>query len=383
MASTATAGSAQEAGRAQPQTTIEPPGGPFIRHAQNGRRMSYTRSGDALGAVNTQPIPATPGYLKGFRIRVSATGGVGSSTAAVSALDQPYNIFNTVQLKDAFGTTIIQAPGFESLRLIQKYGGQFGLFACSDPTNLNSFSAVASTGNFTFASYLPFEFAKGYGVLSGANASLLPQLFLYGNPNPYTTAPGTAPTYSTVLEADFYWLPEGADVAPPGLGTTEQWVLAQGNPTVGSTGNVTVTLPRVGGYISTLIFELRDSTGVRIDPFSGVTNPTFQIRLDGVPVVDTRWETFQDDMQIQFSGALTSAWSRDTGVWAWTRKTSMNQMSLGLLDTGETLLSTNPGTAIEMQAPNWGTISNTPATLNIIAGTIVPTGAIQQGLSQV
>jgi hypothetical protein len=387
MTTTATAAPAQEAGRAQPQTTIEPPGGPFIRHAQVGRRAIYSRSGDTIGSLITQPIPSSPGYLRAFRVRIQAAGGVGSSTAAVSGADQPFNIGSLVTVKDAFGTTLISAPGFETFRLIPMFSGQHGLHALSDPASLPMFSAVASpSGNFIFSSTLPFEFAKGYGVISGANASLLPTITIQGNPSPYATAPApTLPTLQTDIEADFYWLPEGTQIEPPGLGSTCQWSLAQGSPPLGSGSNVTVSLPRLGGFLTTLIFILRDSTGVRIDPFTGQTNPRFRLKLDGVAVVDTRWDTFLDDMQIQFAGTSSGAapgWTRPAGTWAWSRKQAMNQEVLGLLDTGEMWLSTNPGTLIEIEAANWGTITNTPATLNVLAGQVVPTGSIIQGLPE-
>lgn len=387
-ATTAQMAPAQEAGRAQPQTTIEPPGGPFIRHSQPGRRMLYDVAGTALGGLVTQPVPATPGYLRGFRVRMAATGGVGTTVAAVSGADNPWNAVSLVTVKDAFGTVLISGPGFECLKLIPKFGGQHGLHTASDPAALPAFSQVASTGNFTFQSALPFEFAKAYGVISGANASLLPQITWQMNPTPYGTAPTpTLPTIETIVEGDFYWLPEGVAVEPPGLGTTAQWVLQQATPAIGSTSNVSVSLPRLGGYLTTLIFVLRDSTGARIDPFSGVTNPRFRIKLDGVPVVDTLWTTFLDDMQIQFGGAggqavANGGWVRDTGTFAWSRKTSLNQESLGLLDTGETFLSTNPGTLIEVEASNWGTVTNAPATLNVLACQVVPSGSIIQGLPE-
>lgn len=374
---------AQEAGRAQPQTTIEAPGGPFIRHSEPGRRLIYNRSGDVIGGTITQPIPSVPGYLRSFRLRIQASGGVGSGTAAVSGADQPFNIASNVLVRDPFGTVLIQGPGYEVFELIPLYGGQLGLRVLSDPRNLPSFSAVASTGNFTFQTCLPFEFAKGYGEISGANSSLLPQIYLYGNSSPYSTAPGTLPTLKTVVEGDFYWLPEGEDILPPGLGTTLQWSFAQGNPAIGSGSNTSVIIPRLGGYVTTLIFILRDSTSVRIDPFTGVTDANFQIRIDGVPVTDTYWNTHLDDMQIQFFGATTAGITRPTGTFAWTRKTSLSQESMGLLDTGEVLLSTNPGTNIEVFSPNWGTISNAPATLNVMMGIVVPTGALLQGLPEI
>lgn len=67
---------AQEAGRPQPQTTVEPPGGPFIRHSQPGRRQQYTQSGVVFGANITAPLTAVPGYIRKFRIRIQASGGV-------------------------------------------------------------------------------------------------------------------------------------------------------------------------------------------------------------------------------------------------------------------------------------------------------------------
>jgi hypothetical protein len=73
------------------------------------------------------------------------------------------------------------------------------------------------------------------------------------------------------------------------------------------------------------------------------------------------------------------------GVLAINRKTSLMQASLGLLDTGEALLSTNPGTLVELNfAPAGSFVTNTgAATINILAGQIVPTGAIIQGLPEV
>lgn len=378
-ASTSQVAPAQEAGRAQPQTTIEPPGGPFIRHTQPGRRALYAVTGTAFGGIITQPLPATPGYLRSLRLRFFASGGTGAG--AVGSADAPWNIMSLVTLKDAFGTPLVVADGFSAFRLIPKYGGQFGLHACSDPINLPTFTAIAGTGGgFTFSTLLPLEFAKGYGVISGANASLLPTLTMQVNTSGsfFTTPPATTlPTLETDLDADFYWLPE-VPVEPPGLGTTEQWILQQASPTIGSNSTVTVSLPRLGGFLTTLIFVLRDSTGARIDAFPA----RLRIKIDGVPIVDSRLDTFQDDMQIQFAGAAAAQWTRDVGVLAWTRKASLNQESLGLMDTGEVYLSTNPGTLIEFEGAPWGAITNAPATLNVLVGQVVPSGSLIQGLPE-
>ena len=61
----------------------------------------------------------------------------------------------------------------------------------------------------------------------------------------------------------------------------------------------------------------------------------------------------------------------------------MNQENLGLLDTGETFLSTNPGTQVEFAGSPWGAIGNAPAVLNALCGQVVPSGALIQGLPEV
>lgn len=362
------------AGRPQPQTTIESPGGPFIRHSQPGRRSQYNLTGQTFGGTITQPLVATPGYIRNFRLKWTASGGLGAG--AVGAADAPYNIASLVTLKDAFGTPIIVAPGYEAFYLIPKYGGGFGRSTTRDIGNLPSFSAISGTGgNFTFSTNLPLEFVKAYGVVSGANASLLPTLTvnLAGSGQVYSTPPSTLPALALQNDVDFYWLPEGVAIEPPGLGTTQQWVYQQANPVIGSGSSTTVQFPRMGGYLTNIILEMRDSTGARIDAWP----QRLRLYVDGVPLIDSDINTVYDDMAIQYEGT-----SRPTGVIAFSRKTSLSQVDEGLFDTGETFLSTNPGTLLEVQGAPWGTITNSPATLNVLIGQVVPSGTLVQGLPE-
>ena len=364
-------------GKQQPQTTVEPAGGPFIRHSQPGRRQMYDTTGYAFSGTVSDPLKAAPGYARGFRIFVKATGGAVAGTNAVPSADAPFNVASLVTLKDAFGNPIIVAPGYEAFYLIPLYSGQFGTGLRRDVTNLQSYSAIAATGNFQFSTYLPFEFVKAYGVISMANASLLPTLTMNLNPaaTVYSTPPGTVPTGIEVRnDLDIYWLPEGVSVQPPGLGTTCQWVYQQANPTFGSSSTTTVQLPRLGGYLSEIILILRDSTGARVDAWPS----QFRLLVDGVPLIDSSLNEVYDDIQINYQGI-----TRPTGTLAFSRKTSLNQEAMGLFDTGETFLSTNPGTLIEVQGAPWGTGGTPPYTLSCLVGQVVPSGTLIQGLPEV
>ena len=398
---------AQEAGRPQPQTTAQGPGHPFITYAQPGIRLQYQSSGNALGGQINNPLVAVPGYIRKFRVRVNASGGSATATAAYSNSDAPYNVFSNVQLYDAFGTPLIIAPGFEAMKLIPKYGGQHFNFSANDPANLPSWSPLgtaagtgtAGGGNFTFQSALPLEFAKAVGTLSGANGSLLPRLQWTLNSSATLFGTGTAsasivtaPTVEVDVDSEFYWLPEGVNVEPPGLGSTCQWVLQQANPTIASAATTRVQLPRFGGYITTIIGILRDSTGARVDAW-----PTrHRIYVDGVPLWDIRDDEWKDDMVNTFNmpnvgngGSVTAGLSTqqnatvETGVRVLSRKLSMCNNQFGLLETGESFLSTSPGTLIEWEGAPWGNITNTPATLNILVGLVVPTGTLVTGLPEV
>lgn len=380
--------SAQEAGRPQPQTTVEANGGPFLRHTQPGRATQYSTGAQALGSVITNPLVARPGYFRNFRVTHTFSGG--SQSGATVAADAPFNVSALTTLKDAFGTPLIIGDGYTVSNLLPIYSGGFGLnngtnFASNLPS-YTALNAAGSAGSFSYA--LPLEFAKGYGVLSAANASLLPtlQFNLATQATVFTgTITGTAPSVSTTVSSDFYWLPEGVNGAaaePPGLGTTRQWLVQQANPQISGGSAARLQFPRMGGYLDTIIVTIRDSNGARSDSFMP-TRPILYV--DGVPLIDTLWTELQDDMAIQYgfggsssSGLVNS--TRPTGTMVFSRKTSLNQQSLGLLDTGEQYLSTNPGTLVELAGSPWN--GSGTATANVCVGQIVPTGALVTGLPE-
>jgi hypothetical protein len=400
------------AGRPQPQTTAQPAGGPFVRHAPDGRRAMYVFAGAAAGTGQAQfmanPMVSSPGWNKGYRVLTALTGGSGASALTVPNLDAPYNFHQLVQMKDAFGTQLLTGPGYDISYLVPLYSGQFGTDLMRAPQNSPQFLPIVSqittnTGNTTFPTYFPFEFAKGYGVISGANAALLPVLQinlasivgLFGT-GTYTTAP----TSTVTVDSDFYWLPN-VPTDPPGIGTTCQWIYQPCNPTIPASASTVIQLPRLGGYLTMLVLDLRSANGARVLE-NGTTDIGWPVRpkmlVDGVPLIDSLFTTMQEDLAISTGIGATVANSvttatgavngtiplpRPAGTMMISRKTSLAQRDFGLLDTGEIFLSTNPGTQIEFAGYPWGTSVSPPMTLNALVGQIVPSGTLVQGLPEV
>lgn len=101
------------AGRPQPQTTAEPAGGPFIRHAPDGRRAMYVATPGTVQNPQfiANPMVSSPGWNKGYRVQALVADGT-STTVGVVNIDAPWNYFQLVQLKDAFGLpSSSRAPG--------------------------------------------------------------------------------------------------------------------------------------------------------------------------------------------------------------------------------------------------------------------------------
>jgi hypothetical protein len=381
-------------GRPQPQTTNPPAGsGPFLRYARAASRIGYNVSGIAFGGQVSNPLAAAPGYLRWLDITVVSSGG--TSAAAVASADSTSsgvsNTFTLIQLKDPWGTPLLTGDGFSLCYLLQKYSGQgfSPIYNANTTTQLPSYSAIATTGNYTTHLMLPVEGTKGYGVVSIGNSSVLPSLLLTTGVstaaanNIFSTAPtATVPTLQVICDEFYYDVDPSNPVEPPGNGSTFQTAVVQGNQTIGSAASTRVQLPRTGGYLTSLILMLRDNTGVRAQDTAGVgwnsTNGRIRIYIDGVPRFDETFIQAQDRMFYMHSGT-----PRDVGIIAYSFKSSLSQLNLGYLDTLEQALQTNPGTLIEVEMSPWGTTPQSPNTLYAIITQLVPSGPIAQGLPEV
>ena len=364
----------------QPQTTLEPPGGPFIRYSEPGYKPQYTESGVAFGGQVTNPLVAVPGYVSRFRVRIYATGGANTAGTVATTADAPFNAVQLVNLSDANGNPIFNGPGYEMLYLVPLFSGGYGLLAAANIQNMPSYQApsvgTSGTGDFSFRTALPLELTKAYGLLGMAAANVMPTLTwtLSGSSTVYSTAPTTVPTLTVKVGAEYYWLPQSENIAPPGLGTSRQWLFNKSANQPAASSYLDVQFPRPGGYLDTIILVCRDSTGARVDAWPD----PLSIWVDGVPMVNQEPLTdIYDDIYNVFGGV-----TRPTGVLAFSRKTSLSQISLGLLDTGEEFLSTNPGTLLQVGG-TWGSAGTGPYTISVITGQVVPSEALLQGLPEV
>ena len=67
------------------QTTVEPTGGPFVRHSEPGKGRIYDLTSQSFGGLINQPLTALPGYAARFRLRFVASGGVNATSITVQS----------------------------------------------------------------------------------------------------------------------------------------------------------------------------------------------------------------------------------------------------------------------------------------------------------
>jgi len=357
--------------RPQTSTPVENVLASFVRESRRCNQVGFTQPGNAFGALITKPLKPTPGYLRGLWIVVQATGGTGA--AAVYSADAPYNVIQSIQLRDAFGTVVYQTDGY-GLFLVHLYSGQIGMAGLQDPSKDTWWVAQATTGNFTFALFLPLEFDPdtAYCSLPAMNAAAEMTLSVQLNPSTtvYTTPPTTIPTIEVDVYQEYWATPiTDPNLTPPDDGSSHQWTQSQGNVPVASGANSRVQLPDVGTYLSTIILLFRDSTNARIDtPLSS----DIEIWVDGVPLRIEHSKVLTSRKFRQFgvtrpSGAVVYSW-RDSVGW------------LVGVDDMELLLPTTPGTLLEVFSGAWGAFGNSPATVNTYTGKLYPVSEIPERL---
>lgn len=368
----------------QPQTTTAQAGGnvPFARMSRHMQILGPTTAGLAFGGLFTPQIKPVGGYVRYYPLQITAVGG--SGVAAVASADAPYNTIQNIFLRDPFGQPIIQADGY-SLFLIDAYGGQSGMLGFGNLTStLPAFTAVATSGNFSFRTHLPMELdSSGYCSLPAMNAASQPSIWIQTNTNAvvYSTQPTGVPTLTLQLDEQFWAAPvDNPAFAPPDVGSSAQWSVTKAPTSIANNQYQRVVLPRVGTFTHTLILVLRDSTGARVD---GYPASDLSLWVDGVPHLIEAFGERADWMFTQFGV------TRPAGVLVYTFRNPV-QTAVSTADTYDLMLPTSPATLLELGGTygggsgtgvgglngNQGTITNAPAQLFQITGELFPLGGI-------
>lgn len=351
---------------------------PFEISSRVATRFSFTTGTVALATgtntpINPIQIPAV-GYLAGIMLQVSqiTTGGT-----ALTA-DAPFNGLASVELRTAAGNDLIVPVTGYQLYLINKYGAQFTAAPWSDDKMSINFSATNTAQSYFMFVPAEIDADNGLGTLPALASNRSYQLAIIAA-GLTTVATGATAGSITVNGTAYYWTeptastPGGVPQAtqPDGLGTMLQWQLEQ--PPV-TPGDKYIKHQNTGNVLHTVIYTLRNSSGVRIDTngwpavceFYFDNNPLFYLtQPEWVELMARRWYGFS-------GGSKDAVQGLETGVYV----LPFFAMGAGRASNGENtraqLLPTLDSSLVQLRGTSWGSAA---ATLEIITGSIIPTDA--------
>lgn len=283
-------------------------------HTEPASDHSIAPASFAAGPNNIAfEVPAF-GYLRDLLILVQATGGAAGLNNAVARADAPWSAIKTITFKDVNGGFIYgPISGYQAF-LAAKWGG----YNYQDnPVGDPNYSAIATTGNFSFLLRLPLEVIArdALGALPNLNsaAAYRVEIVIADDGEVYSTAPDTKPTVRVRSWIEAWAKPSAADPrgnpqhqAPPFERTTQFWSVA--TKSFGGSGAQTFRFDRVGNFIRHLGIVFRDNTGAREgDTFS----ETLQLKLDGQLIEDEMTIIRRSKMNQRYGYTLASMATAD------------------------------------------------------------------------
>lgn len=371
----------------RPQTTGRPASS-FLSSSAKYAMNLWDSSGILLSNPVTNPVlKAVPGYISRLWVSVVATGGSGSTTSAVASGDAPENAVQFIRINDVSGYPIIALSGVAS-RFATLTGGQAGPGPYTDPHNRPSYSAVATSGNFTVVYEYNFELGDAVGSILGADQSKILSMAVNQNPAAtiYSTLPApTLPTLEIRVDCEFYGAPlSNPALTPKALGTSVQWSQAQGANqfTSGSNTGAIVPAPNLTGYLGTLVVVAYNaaSPSVREDGWLTGSND-IELWVDGQARYQETFRMAADRMARAFGFGLGSPFPpRPTGVLAYTFRDSIIPNGPIGIDDLRLFEATSTATLAELRSGAWGAITSGPDTLTFITQRLYPAGQMPEGV---
>ncbi len=318
----------------------------------------------------TLPVTAG-GFLRGVRLQLRSTGGVGG----VATQDNPWNVFQNITLENVNGAALMFPMGGFAYYAAQFFSRPwFG-----DPARRRDYAAGANPSGTL--NVFP-EIALTAGVLANTDARSQYRLRYTINTaaNVLSGSITTPPTTVVTAYAEIWAQPDSADLhgnaiqpLPDGLNlqTLRRHQVMTLNPA--SSGNI-FQLTNVGNELRLMLLIVRDSTGARVDYLSDPIRWTLDDRNLGVFSPDEVFSRM-DDFYAELAGGGSQ---RPVGCYAFPL---LANIATG--PVGESWLATNNATYLAWESATIGTGVNLPGTVEIVTDEVVPVGAVPMSLESI
>lgn len=321
------------------------------------------------GAFNSQLTASTQSfggavnsgnYLRGVRLQVRGSGGVGGTLAA----DAPLNVIKQVSLTNVDGSDILYTMGGYARGLVSKYLRPYE----KDPKQAYDFSTNQATPGFTL--FLKPEVRWTLGAL--ANTDTRSQYRFDGTID-ITTVLGsgytTAPTIVITPYMDCWAQPDGNDLqgvpnqpVPPGVNLQVKQRHQIFSLNAANSDNVMIST-LTGNALRGFLLVGRDSTGARQD----VLSDPIMYQLDNRSLGKFNPDMVFQWMQDFYEGFSQSA--RETGVYAFPRFIQPGEL------VGQGWLYTSNATKLLIESATAAGITGN-GTVELITDEVYPVGPV-------
>lgn len=309
------------------------------------------------------------GFLRGVRVEVSATGGVGGSASA----DNPWNTFQSLSLENIDGAPIMYPMGGYAYFLSQFYFRPW----LGNPSSRFDYAAGA---NPSFSLFLQPELRHAAGVLANTDARALYRIRATVNTWAQVITSGTtAPTLTINYYLETWAQPDAKDLhnnpidpLPPGLNlaTLRRHQIVTLNSAASAN---TIQLSNTGNEMRGVLMVVRDSNNARQDY---LTDP-IRWRLDNRQLGSySPREVFNQNADF-YDNIGNGTFQRPTGVYNWARFYQPGAMK------GQGWLPTTNATFMIFESSTLSTGTNLPGTIEIITDEVVPVGPVPMELESI
>lgn len=303
----------------------------------------------------------TPGgFLRGVRLEVRSTGGVGGTVTA----DSPWNVFSSITLENIDGSPIHYPMNGYAYYISNTY------FRPWLGDGAHRYDYVQGV-NPSFSLFIQPEIRHTAGVLANTDARALYRIrFTMNTWASVITGGTTAPTVAVAQYLETWAQPDAKDLKgfdieplPPGLAlaTLRRHQIFPLN-TAGAANQFQLT--NTGNELRGALMLVRDSNQARQDYLSD----SIQWRLDNRSLGTFSPNEVFNRMNDFYPGLSSGVWTRPTGLYMWPRFLDPGRMM------GESWLATTNATYLLWETATAASATNMPGTVEIITDEAVPFG---------